>query len=420
MLGIIISAGIASGLALTLASVTKEQQVVQRRTETYFEINNLSYLILRTLEDAEACTQTLGPGTTIRNSSRWSSIKNKDGGIVLDKTEKYGNNLIKIKSIAPKNIRITETRGEMSLQVTFKKLGATANNETTIRNFPLSIDVDSAGKLIKCRSNNTNIVTTAKERMCLMLDGSFDFATETCDLAHLLIKGQKEICNSIDGVFDANSPSCDVNSFVQKTVKSICTSVQGTFNETTGKCSLSSSVPPSDEEDDELLKFNDPYRTCRIGFGAHLAQGPGRPFGKTTFSTCFGPEVSKLFQTIKSDKNITIRTAPWISHWFQYNADGGIEQINFYRRPGTSYNYYRNILYFVNANPKYPLLPMYQLVTIQIKMKYAKTGEWYTFTFSKGMNYPNSNVMTWVEAEEQLKNQGKDLHYEYKWLEPWP
>ena len=126
IVGIIISAGMASGLALTLANVTRDQQVVQRNTETYFEINNLSHLILRTLENDGACTQTLGPGTTISSGSRWTSIKNKDGGVVLDKSKKYGKGLVKIQSIAPKNIRIMGSRGEMSLQVTFKEIGAAA------------------------------------------------------------------------------------------------------------------------------------------------------------------------------------------------------------------------------------------------------------------------------------------------------
>ena len=419
MLGIIISAGMASGLALVLASLTKEQQVVQRRTESYFEVNNLSYLILRTLEDAEACTRTLGRGTTIASSARWSAIKNKDGEIVLDKSKKYGNGLVKMQSIVPKNINISGTSGDILLQVTFKNVGPTAKNAKTSKSFPLSIDVDADGKLIKCRSNYTNIISTSKERMCRVLGGAFDLGAETCDLTTLLEEGQKEICGSMDGVFDENSSNCNMDSFVWKTVKEVCTSVQGTFDDSSKKCLLSSSVsPPSDEEeDDDEVKLKDSYRVCRLGYG--VGEDNKGKYGRETFSTCFGPEVLKLFKKIKNQDDVVVRTLPWVSHWFQYDSDGALENINFYNRP--LYKFKKGWwfpIYFVNADPLEKFLPGYELIVSQVKMKEPGSGKWYTFTFSMGIAYIHKDTL----EKDKWRYQGPSnpVYYEYKWLDPWP
>ena len=141
-------------------------------------------------------------------------------------------------------------------------------NKKTVKMFPLSIDVDeNTGKLIKCRSNHTNIVTTAKEKMCRMLGGDFDYVGETCDLANLVLDGQKKICGDMGGTFSEIPPDCDMDSFVWETVKEICTSVQGSFDDSTKKCMLSyvSPSPPSEEEDG--LVFNEPYPVCKMGFG---------------------------------------------------------------------------------------------------------------------------------------------------------
>ena len=420
ILGIVVSAGVASGLAIVLTSITKDQQVSQKKTETFFEISNLSYLILRTLENGDACTQTLGTGTRIVNNTRWSSIKNRDGEVVLDKTNEYGNGLVKIQSLSPKNINIRGNTGNMNLQVTLEKLDTIDDeNKKIIKMFPLSIDVDDSGGLVRCRSNRSNIVSTARERMCRVLDGVFDPVTEKCNLDHLLLDGQKQICENMEGVFDPGTPKCDMNPFVTKTVKAICKSVQGTFNDLTGKCLLISS---SHYSDGEKLKFKSFYPICRIGFGVGITQGSKEQYGTSTFSTCFGPEVAKLFKTVKRDKDIKIRTAPWKSHWLQYDENGALNYINFYRRPRIPYENYRNQIYFIDNDPNKGLREMYRLVNVQIRMRYAKTGKWHTFAFAAGINYPNDatgNPDGWKQAEQALIDQGGQLLFDEKWLEPW-
>ena len=423
ILGIIISAGLASGLAIVLIGITKEQKFVKKKTEAYFEISNLSYLIFRTIENGDACTQTLGTGTAIIASSQWTSIKNRDGEIILDKNEKYGHGLVEIQSIVPENIQIEGTTGEMILQVTFKKLDSQVGNDKkeVVKRFPLSIDVDDSGRLVRCRANRSNIVSTAKERMCRMVDGVFDPSTENCDLDHILLEGQKQICSSMDGVFKMEPSKCNMNSFVLQTVMEMCKSSQGTFNGVTGKCMLFSSSQPS-FKDDDLLRFNYPYPICHIGFGAAIESGNKSHFGTSTFSSCFGPEVKKLFKLIKNEENIKVRTAPWKSHWLQYDDDGALERINFYRRPLAPYDDYRNKIYFVDNKPVKGLREMYKLVNIQIRMKYVKTGKWYTFTFAVGINYPNSSGNEpdgWRQAEQELKDRSKELFVDFQWLESW-
>ena len=413
IIGIIMSAGMVSGLAMALSSIVKDQKTVQRKTEGYFEISNLSYRILRTLENDNACTQTLGAGTKIVKSAKWSSIKNRNGDIVLDKSKKYGNGLIAIQSIIPKDIKTEGRAGEMNLQVTFKKMDTTE----IIKTFPLYIEVDNSRKLVKCHSNSRNISSMAKERMCRMMDGIFEPSNEECNLDYLILEGQKQICNSIKGAFKNNPPRCDMDSFVSETAKEICKSVQGKYDVLTGECALPT---PSLSEGGELLKLQAPYPVCPIGFGVGILPKSTQKYGAGTFSTCFGPEVGKLFKTIKSEEDIQIRTAPWKSHWLRYDGSGAMEQIYFYRKPDVPYEDYRNQIYFVDGNPTKGLREMYRLINVQIRMRYARTGRWHTFTFAVGINYPASTADDgWRRAEQDLKAQGKELFFDDKWLEPW-
>ena len=143
---------------------------------------------------------------------------------------------------------------------------------------------------------------------------------------------------------------------------------------------------------------------------------------KQTLAGCFGSEVSKLLKTIKSENDIIIRTAPWYSHWFQFDADGALDAIRFYYRPG--YKFYPMTPpwwvqhYYVDGDPLNMLLPQYDLVHIQIKMRYYKTGKWYTFSFSRGINYPHPGMEAKIKAKMQPPPE--ETFYEYKWLEPWP
>ena len=423
IIGIIISAGVVSGLAITLSGFVRDQDTIQRKTESYFEISNLSYLILRTLENDKACTQTLGPGTKIVNNIQWSSIKNRNGEIILDKSKKYGNELIEIQSMTPKNIQIQGTTGEMDLQVVFKKMDTVESiNNKIIKKFPLSIDVDGFRKLVNCRSNSRNIASMAKERMCRMMDGIFEPANEECNLDYLLLKGQKQICSGINGVFKKNPPHCDMEPFVLETVKEICKSVQGKYDVLTGKCALPAPSISGDGKESELLKFNALYPVCRIGFGVGISPKSTEKYGASTFSTCFGAEVGKLFKTIKSEDDIKIRTAPWKSYWLQYDGNGVMEQINFYRKPDVPYEDYRNQIYFVDGDPSKGLRKMYRLINVQIRMKYAATGRWHTFTFAVGINYPASTADdpdSWKRAEQNLEARGKGLLFDDTWLSPW-
>ena len=422
IIGIIVLAGMASGLAMALTGIFKKQQISQRKTEAYLEVNKLSYAILRTLENGDACIRTLGVGTRMINSARWTAVKNQDGEVVFDKSDKYGDGLVKIQSMAPKNIQIQGTKGDMSLKIEFKKLGTGEEGDGEIvKTFPVSIEVDDSLRLIKCRANSRNIVTTAKERMCRIMDGVFDPSSEECNLDHLSMEGQKQICNSMGGVFESTNSRCDMNPFVMETVKEMCKSVQGTYSEFTKKCRLLSSSSSS-SGNEELLQFNAPYPVCRIGFGVGISPGSIQQYGLSTFATCFGPEVAKLFRSIRNEENIKVRTAPWKSHWTQYDGNGALEQINFYRRPRIPYEDYRNKIYFVDNDPKKGLREMYRLVNVQIRLKYARTGVWYTFAFAVGINYLGGTADdpdSWMQAEQDLKKQGKRLFFDEQWLEPW-
>ena len=429
VVGILISAGIVSGLALVLANITKQQQIVKKRTEAYFEVSNLSYLIQRTLENEEACTQTLGAGTIIKDEAEWSSIKNKDGEDVVVKGNDYGDRLLKVKTLVAKNVQISGQTGEIDLEITFKKLGSAAKNKNDLvsKKYPLSVEVDNNKRLVRCRSNYSNIVSTGKERMCRMLSGIYDPITENCDLSALLLEGQKVTCTSLEGTF-ANAPrNCDISPFIAKSVKAVCTSLQGTFDETASRCLLSSTPPsPKTPPEEEPLVLKDSYPICRTGYGADIQQLDQSSIGARSFETCFGEDPAKLFKSIRSENDIQARVNEWADAWLAFRPDGTLNSINYYRLRLTDQEYdkYRNKIYFVSSNPKKPLRPFYELIKTEIKLKYTKTGKWYKFTFSTGINFPS--------PKHPLRQKDESMHdfitrvfpdhkmtYKYKWLGPW-
>ena len=237
ILGLVVAMGMMGALSLLLAQLTRQQVVIQKKTEIYFELNNLSNRILRSLYDGTGCMETLGKGEEIVDGRNLSSIKNKDGEVVVDKTQVYGNRALKIEDINIDNVRITGTSGQLDLQVVFKKLStAIKGYDKTIQSYPLAVEVDSLKRLTRCEYDYGDILIASAKGVCASLGGLFDPDTMQCALDELILNMQIESCKNLGATFDASIKACIMDSFIQDIHQKSCDSLGGAFNTSTGKC----------------------------------------------------------------------------------------------------------------------------------------------------------------------------------------
>ena len=232
-----IAVGMMGTLSLVFAHLSKQQMIIQKKTEIYFELNNISNKILHGLYDGDGCMKTLGLGTEMIDGQNLNSIKDKKGKVVVETNQVYGNQLIRIDSINIANVEITGTSGQLDLQVVFKKLGrAIKGYSKTIQSYPLSVQVDALRRLTQCTYDYGNIIFVASQGVCESVGGIFDPNTQECALDQLALDMQIEACKNLGLTFDNKSKTCIVNNIVKEIQKKSCRSMDGVFKNSTGRC----------------------------------------------------------------------------------------------------------------------------------------------------------------------------------------
>ena len=209
-----VSIGMMGGLVLLLADLTKQQHRTQKKAEIHVELSAMFNRIIRTLYDGQACNETLGVGSQIQDGRSIDYIRDKEGEIVFEINQKYGNRLLRMESITLDNVRIvsgsTGSFGEMGLKVVVAKLGKgiTGHNKVD-KTFPLSVNVNAnpggGFTLVNCHYTGNNLAeitsdvvandivpevntrtTAAKGAFCTMMGGTFVSATGTCSYSGTL------------------------------------------------------------------------------------------------------------------------------------------------------------------------------------------------------------------------------------------
>ena len=196
---VMLTAGLAGSVLLGVAQVMKSQSVLQKRAESDFEINVLSSQIFRTLNNAKACINTLGVGSTISNGLSLSEIKSAQDAVLLNTTREYGNDgAIQISSMVISDFSASPAPGVSSdnlfgkanLEVNFKKLKRIIKGKKDfIKKFPLQLYLDSSNNLIQCYSSFNDAAETAKEELCrgLGTGSTYDFASGNCDVSDFFV-----------------------------------------------------------------------------------------------------------------------------------------------------------------------------------------------------------------------------------------
>ena len=239
LISVIMASGAIAGLSLVLASLNKQQGVIQRKVRTHFQVQNVSNAILRLLFDSRACTESLDLGSFITNGRPISSIKNSSGKDIFSIGKKYGNNSILIETITLDNVNASNQSGSSAnLKITFKKVGqAVKGYDKVVKDFPLALDLDSSSKLVSCYSNHQFIMSTVTSNSCNQVDGAFDPQTGKCIPSALRI-ASKNFCEKIGAIH--TNPKCDLENIKANAIETMCAHLGGTYQQGARECTLPS------------------------------------------------------------------------------------------------------------------------------------------------------------------------------------
>ncbi len=180
---IVVAAGLISGLALVIMQMTRQQAVVQKRSEASFEISSISNTIVQNMLNNDACSNTLIVGEVISDGVELDQIVNRNGNPLFVKDSVYGNRQVKIKSLKLEDVVVSSggganQYGELNLVVELEKMNnIIKGNKVIKKKIPLMVELDASDSLVKCYSATENAVSTAVEEACAsnggeLIDGS--------------------------------------------------------------------------------------------------------------------------------------------------------------------------------------------------------------------------------------------------------
>ena len=160
--------------------------------------------ISRTLHDTGACKETLGVGNPVNNGRNIDYVKNKDGGIIFNTTDRYGNGLISIDTMTLKNLSATGTSGSVDLEIVLLKLNNSIQGyKKSINVFPLTVELDSSNNLVKCHHSIDNLLQTINDVITNQMEPLM--YTKLNNL-------RQEICAAIGANYDATAQTCTLGS----------------------------------------------------------------------------------------------------------------------------------------------------------------------------------------------------------------
>ena len=173
--GAISAGGLMGGLTLVLAELSKQQVKMEKRNESNLEINALSDQIRRILNDGDACRNTFN-GLTITTTTligTLTEIKNKADKVVFEVGKTYGNGLVSLVSMSLNDFAHNVASAEFNVKITLKKTsGAITGYKQTVRNFPISVELDGSNQVVRCHATLQDTIDLSKKQLCTFLGGT--------------------------------------------------------------------------------------------------------------------------------------------------------------------------------------------------------------------------------------------------------
>ena len=167
----LVAAGLVGGLSLGYLQISSNHEKSQKKIEAGFEIDMLILDMTQTLSNRRACAQTLG--TTVADGQDIPAIKNSAGRTIFQKGNKYGQNLIQIKSMEMSGLDTdADGLGSVEVVVTFEKAAKSIKGKKEeVRNIFLPVKVAS-GSVVCYPDSGPKVMQDDRQLMCDSLGGT--------------------------------------------------------------------------------------------------------------------------------------------------------------------------------------------------------------------------------------------------------
>ena len=237
IVGVLVAAGMMSGLALYLANVSKQQHITQKKAETWAELKGLTNKILSVLYDGDACTKTFGVGSSFQDGDTLTQLKTKDGTVVVQ-TGSAGvvNRILEVEKMEIDDVQAVPgtNRKKANMMVTIKKLGVANVGMTTMKTFSVTAEMDSSGTIARCHHALNDTEDGIKTRMCEEMGGEMletisGSGVKRCSIDKLYEK----YCDEMGGNY---SPEPVIKCDLEDVLADLCTGMGGNWS--AGACSM--------------------------------------------------------------------------------------------------------------------------------------------------------------------------------------
>lgn len=180
---VLMAAGLAGGIALTIAKLSQDANRVTKTTESNNEINMMMNDVAYILSDKANCRASISPaGTTPAQDGVVTNIirvqPTPPNRVIYQSTGSYGNNTFTLQSM--RTIKTSPT--SVSLELTIARNNKVATGAKVItKTIPLRAVLDPTGNQIQtCFSDVDSIITTAAEKACQGNSARWDAAAGEC------------------------------------------------------------------------------------------------------------------------------------------------------------------------------------------------------------------------------------------------
>ena len=202
LVGSIVTAGMVGGLALLLANLSKQQQAVQKSTQTFFEVESLEKSMVRNLYNKGACKKTLNANSaTVVDGKSIDYIKNNRGEDIFQVNSVYGNRLLVIESMSLINTQITGTKGTVDLKVVLeKKSKAIQGYKKVVKKLPIMFNVTAGTtNLLSCHHKVENLEQVVTDALNNQVEPLVD------SKLNAVVQG---LCGVFGGTYSASANRC--------------------------------------------------------------------------------------------------------------------------------------------------------------------------------------------------------------------
>jgi hypothetical protein len=198
---VLIAAGLAAGVALTMAKMSSNSQKSMKSVQNKTELMNFGGQLTTLLLDKTSCTTTfVGLDVPIGDETIVDEILNKNSSSFVKTDDLILGNSYRVKKLYIER----KTSDSPILKIDFEKQKSKSSfgAKNITKSFPLNLSYSGAtDKIVSCYSDVSNTIDTAVseavEKSCLSLDGAtWDSGTQKCTLASV---GLEDICSGIVG-----------------------------------------------------------------------------------------------------------------------------------------------------------------------------------------------------------------------------